>query len=399
MYITNVISTHSLTGSRFILGMAASVISHRRRESAASEESVHSMADNPMAAGSAPFSAFASSDWVEMRLEYADASHDQQVEASRMIAKAWQRKVRKSLPIARCQIKAVGATIEDRSRGMAALIRYVAWVFLFIVMVLQMRNPPQQWITDNTDGAKRTFTPSFRPDYSQQRAIVDALDQAEWDGVGSSHKDVITRANWYAWLKSLVGAIYDEDEYNSRNFARYVKAKTAEGHRGLNKDAKSYLADYNKVFSSVFITQQRRGQRLCDEAIASTQVDSYHTLIPVCYDGGEVHYSSFAPNRTDVNAVFASIAAGATTAAGRDNFNVPFQKVLMEQAFDAETAADMGGYFTCVVASVSLQRLLWRLPASGCFARPPMSRLTQPRICLPRTPFLSVFSGNRMTID
>ena len=303
------------------------------------------MTGNPLA-GSASFSAFASNDWVEMRQDYADASHDQQVEAARRIAIAWQRKVRKSLLIARCQIKEVGATIDARSRGMAALIRYVSWVFLFIVMVVQMRNPPQQWYAEDTSGAKLTYTPSFRPDYSQQRAIVDALDQAEWDGVGSSHKDVITRANWYAWLKSLVGAIYDEDEYNSRNFANYIKAKTAEGHRGLNKDAKTYLADYNKVFSSVFITQQRRGQRLCDEAIERTQVDSYHTLIPVCYDGGEEYFTSFGPSEADLTATFTSVAAGATTAAGQQNFNVPFQKVLMGDAFDAETARVMGGYFT-----------------------------------------------------
>ena len=123
------------------------------------------------------------------------------------------------------------------------------------LQVTMMRNPPDEWGFD-LDGeagsgegkkpkAKHEYTPAFRADYAQQRAIIDMLANAEWDGPGTYHADVRSRDDWYDWLKALIGTLYDDDTYNSRKFKDYVETQTADGVGGMNSQSKAYIGEYN----------------------------------------------------------------------------------------------------------------------------------------------------------
>jgi hypothetical protein len=124
---------------------AVAVVSHHRRDTEAArrrssllqERDLHppaQMMANPMVTPTEHDDHEADL-FIEMRAAYAAMSHETMEVAARTLQEAWRRKTRKGLPIARCQVKSLGATIDERSMGMASMLRYLVWVTLFIVMV------------------------------------------------------------------------------------------------------------------------------------------------------------------------------------------------------------------------------------------------------------------------
>jgi hypothetical protein len=129
------------------------------------------------------------------------------------------------------------------------------------------------------DGAKNADGSPFRSDWSVLRAVDDAIDDIEWDGILSSYRDVRSIEHFWLWLDAAVDALYDDDEYQSANAFKY------EAHGNVS----GWIATHNKQVAHLTIVQERRMPRTCEIDHAS--------LVPLCYDSFDVR--KFTPKPLD----------------------------------------------------------------------------------------------------
>ena len=93
------------------------------------------------------------------------------------------------------------------------------------------------------DGGKNADGSPFRSDWSVLRAVDDAIDDIEWDGILSSYRDVRSIDHFWLWLDTAVDELYDDDEYQSANAFKY------EAHSNVS----GWIATHNKQVSFVSI--------------------------------------------------------------------------------------------------------------------------------------------------
>jgi hypothetical protein len=114
---------------------------------------------------------------------------------------------------------------------------------------------------------------------------------------------VASRTDFWKWFRSVVNEIHDDDKYSSAAYKPFVEHYQP----GAAENSTGFVADFNKIFSAVFLVQTRRRVAECSQ-LPGNQIDAYRDFVPVCYTD-TVDTQSYLPpalqswNYSDSNSV------------------------------------------------------------------------------------------------
>jgi hypothetical protein len=181
-----------------------------------------------------------------------------------LVWRAWTRHRRRRHRVTTVNIRDTSDRMERMSRGFTKLAFFLVWLALLFSVVTLQTDP----LLELDASALLSKDSTYRADYSMQRAILSTVTESEY-----LYHDVTDLHGIWLWVNSLVATMHDSDAVHSAGYDEYV------GRTDTNSTG--YVADYNKYFSVLFVTQSRRALETCK--VPEGKEDAYAQYIPACF--------------------------------------------------------------------------------------------------------------------